>query len=544
MTQSKRRDGYNFLMRKLLLLAVFFLCFQFLGTAKASRPNFVVFQVDDMARSALNAQYRARSGEILPLLPNLQRYFLEEGRGFTDFVASSPLCAPSRASLLSGQYAHTNRVARNGGSLGGALGWKNSAAWSENLLTRLQEVGYETGHFGKWTNHYGEDTDTHIPPGWDTWVTDATDDSTRDFYGYYQRWRIPRLGIDSVRGPIGDPNYAWGGGLDSKKCKIYMAGVDTCRYHSDLMTRMAGDEIRAATNPFYIQIDYHAPHGDKSPPAGPQVASRHLHLPSRVVLPRRPANFNEADTSDKDYLTQEKNGLLRKENIKTINDFNRHALVSLRAVDQGIGYIAQVLQKRDLLKNTYLIFLSDNGFFYGEHRFFLGKISMYDESSRVPFYIRGPGIRPGKSSYPASTIDFAPTLLDIAGGRELPADGESLRPVLQNPSLQKERPRLIEWVSEEELNGSPDWNRPLPQFPLLPDRLASKPPAYSYRALKLGDYKYLSYDRGGEELYNLEVDPREMNSLHRDPAYEETRAYMEDLLARLRNCQGEECFQK
>lgn len=530
-------------MKKLLTSLLFPLLLILPASAKAARPNFVVFQVDDMTRSQLRADYFDRSGQRKPLFPNIEKYLLQSGTHFADFAASSPICAPSRASLLSGQYAHNNRVLTNSGDMGGALGWMNSPAWGENLTTRLQEAGYHTGHFGKWTNYYGEQTDANIPPGWQTWVTDSTDDSTRDFYGYYQRWKIPRLGIDGSLGPIGDPNYGRGRGLDPQSCRVWMASRRSCNYHTDLMSRMAGDEIRNTQNPFYMQIDYHTPHGDKAPPAGPQVASRHLHLPSRVVLPRRGANFNERDTSDKDYLSQVGNGLLRADNIQIIDSYMRHALVSMKAVDDGIGYVARQLEKKNLLKNTYLLFISDNGLFYGNHRFLFGKMGAYEAASKVPFILRGPGVGRGKiSRYPAATVDFAPTVLDLAGARELLSDGESLLPAIQNTALRRTRPRLIEMVSPGEIRQEDGWNRPLPQFPLFPDRPPGKSPNYRYRALQIDQYKYISYDRGGEELYNLAGDPYEMRSLHQDPASSETLLYMREALQKMRSCQGESCL--
>jgi N-acetylglucosamine-6-sulfatase len=517
--------------------------FLFLGVAKAARPNFVVFQVDDMTRSLLHSQVMSPSGKK-PLFPNIERYFLQEGTQFNDFVAASPLCSPSRASLLSGQYSHNNRVVGNGGDLGGSLGWQNSSASNNNVVTRLKEEGYTTAHFGKWLNNYGEQTETLIPPGWDIWVTDADDKSTRDFYGYRQRWTIPRLGIDRLEGPIGNVSYGSGKGLDNKKCRVHMSNRRSCNYHTDLMSRMAADEIRATDDPFYVQIDYHAPHGDHAPPVGPQVATRHLRLLDKVILPKRRANFNEYNTSDKAYLTQKNNGLLRQKNITFINRFIKHAMLSLKSVDDGIGYVARVLKKRGILQNTYMVFLSDNGFFFGEHRFITGKSVFYEESSKVPFLMRGPKVTAGSVNfYPASTIDFAPTVIDLAGARPLYADGESLVSSLSEPYAPENplRVRLIEIVSPGEIENDLGWQDLLPEKPLLPDRPPGKPPNYKYRALQIGNYKYLLYDKGGEELYNLAADPFEMRSLHKLMFYKQRKDYMRDVLTSLRDCRGVAC---
>lgn len=225
----------------------------------------------------------------------------------------------------------------------------------------------------------------------------------------------------SAIGPIGNGNYRSNGpGIDSKRCTARLIVEPLrgrkCRYLTDVMSREAVKEVRRGhDSPFYLQVDLQGPHGDIKPPEGPQPASRHLGSTARTPLPR-PGNFNEADISDKPLLIQnfagspmghgEINGLTRE---------YRSYLASLRSVDDGVGAIVGTLRRTGQLRNTYVVFVSDNGFFLGEHRFSNGKFLPYEASSHVPLAVRGPGVPAhGQSDELTGNIDLTATVLGLA----------------------------------------------------------------------------------------------------------------------------------
>jgi arylsulfatase A-like enzyme len=178
----------------LLLAMTFALGMVMLGlraepASAAPRPNIVVIQTDDQPIEQFGGKWRDYYDRDRPIMPNTVRLIRNQGIEFSRYITPYPLCAPSRASLLSGNYAHNHGVIRIGGDRGGWPAYRSNRIFDENLGTWLQRSGYRTLHFGKFMNYYGgldEPPEAEVPPGWDRWVSDATDNSTRDFYGYRQ----------------------------------------------------------------------------------------------------------------------------------------------------------------------------------------------------------------------------------------------------------------------------------------------------------------------------------------------------------------------
>ena len=181
-----------------------------------------------------------------------------------------------------------------GGENGGWEAFRSNAILRENLAVWLRRAGYRTLHFGKFMNFYGgmdEPAETEVPPGWDRWVSDATDNSTRQFYGYTQN-------IDGrIAGPFGSIEYSPWDEKDPIGCP--WLGLERCDYHSDSMSQEAARAIEnSGGRPFFLQIDYHAPHGDKTQPIGPEPAVRHYRSALNTGVRKMPG-FNESDVSDK-----------------------------------------------------------------------------------------------------------------------------------------------------------------------------------------------------------------------------------------------------
>jgi N-acetylglucosamine-6-sulfatase len=534
---------------------VFIFTLSLAGSAEAdNRRNIILIQTDDHSLKTINANYIDNSLNSKPVMPITQKEILERGVQFNNYYAATPLCAPNRTSLLSGRYSHNTGVITNSGANGGWLGHYNSNALTNNFVVRLNQAGYRTAHFGKFTNQYGsQGPKKFVPPGFDSWLSDYYDQSTRDFYGYYQLANINRLGFkNKIIGPIGYLNKK-----DPLNCRPTMKLVSQCFYHTDRMTSYAIDEIFDASSkrePFYIQLNYHSTHGDSIPPVGPEPASRHINSAKNTPLPKGNSNPNFNENTDqgplKPFLIREKNGPLKDQNEAYIKSYWQTALESLRSVDEGIGALVDALKENGEYNNTYFIFTSDNGFFYGDHRFTESKFLAYHESARLPLLIAGPSSKSGVSNLPASTVDLAPTILDLTTGRSNYAtDGRSIKNELYNPTVYpvdskvyNQRVQIIEFLSAKDLkNGQQNFQLITP-ISLNPNRPASKAPALRYRGIKIGRYKYISYNNTSAELYDLQSDPEEMDNQINNPSYKEVVDYMKAALLRYRNCNGQQCL--
>ncbi len=304
------------------------------------------------------------------------------------------------------------------------------------------------------------------------------------------------------------------------------------------MTRKAVREIKqSGGSPFFMHIDYQAPHGDVRAPIGPQSAPRHYGSANRTWIPRG-LNYNEKDISDKPQVIQDAAPERFTSNQGArLNSLYRRYIESLRAVDDGIGAILKTLRKTGQLDNTYVIFLSDHGFFLGEHRFDFGKFLPYEPSTKVAMAIRGPGVTArGRSQEVVGNIDLAPTVLNLAGtSADYTVDGRPLRRFWRDPSKLSRRPLGLTYPvpevvdeDQEETGGA---------------TISVKAPALlEFSGFRVGPYKYIHYDDVDQaELYDLERDPSELENVVDDPAYAAVRGYMEFFLPSVTDCVGAEC---
>lgn len=512
--------------------------------SRAARPNVVLIQTDDQSANTLRAKFRGLDNRIHRAMPNTLDLIARQGTEFTRYYATQPVCGPSRAALLTGRYAHTTGLKRNTGSSGGWTGWQQLPLLNDNLATRLQDAGYRTVHIGKFTNDYTSadgTPETVVPPGWDRWHTMSYSAPTL-YYGYY----LNRNGV--ITGPHGSAGYdAVSGEVDPVTCtadRLLLPAAGECQLATDVYTRTAVREIRAAGNrPLYLQLDYNTPHGDARPPVGPQPATRHYDTAFGNRMPRMPS-FNEADIRDKpSWLKRVAEPMDRRE-TERIDTRWRKEMEALRDVDDGVAAIVKTLRRTGKLGNTYLVFLSDNGLFHGEHRLSSAKFLAYEPSARVPMMIRGPGVPAGRRSAElVGNVDIAPTVLDLAraGGRNR-LDGRSLRPFWKDPKRRTRRPLLIEsWIG----TGNPA--RELKDAGLGPELESSgaaasvAAPALNFRAVRAGRYKYIRYSSGDRELYDLARDPGELQNRISAPRYRPVRRWLESVLRQRQDCRAARC---
>ncbi len=536
------------------------------------RPSFVVIQTDDQT---LDQLYAAIEPEGVPIqaMPNTLALIGERGVTFNRYYTPYSLCAPSRVSLLTGRYAHNNNVRGNVQPNGGYSGLVSHGAYTHNLATWLQGGGYRTIHVGKFLNGYGErpySTPTEEPPGWSSWHTVLNSDSDHYFYGY----ELNDNG--TVDGPFGDSG-SWDtreyGEVDDYGCPTAPLNGKPCYYETDVLSRIASEELvtTPAEQPFYLQLDYTAPHGDFRKPAGPQPATRDYDTFAGAPLPHgKSEGLNEANVNDKPRFIREAPYLSPQE-IRTYRIYYEKGLESLRSVDAGVKQIFDTLGYLHRLKNTYVIFTSDNGFFYGEHRLTGGKFLAYEPSTHLPFMMRGPGIKPGtQTGELASTIDVAPTILELAGVTpDRTVDGRSLMPYARDTSLRSRRPLLFEsfvQTNDVEQNGGGETpvytpgtaaatastakagasasGGPASASAANPAAHASiVAPPKNYEGIRLGPYKYIEWPDGEKELYDINKDPYELNNKARDKNYAPIRAFLHLELERLESCVGKACSQ-
>ncbi|HEY7456910.1 MAG TPA: sulfatase [Solirubrobacterales bacterium] len=513
------------------------------------RPSFVVIQTDDQTLDGLYATFQAFPGAAQTrAMPNTLDLIAKRGMTFNRYYVSYPLCCPSRVSLLTGRYAHNDGVKGNIQPNGGYFGFSFRAANDHNIATWLQAAGYRTIHIGKFLNGYGDEPysdGSNVPPGWDAWHTVIKADTEHFFYGY----TLNNDGVLSEPGAYGESGtwepreYTQ---RDPAGCPFEPAEPRPCVYATDIFNWQAREEIEATPpdQPFYLQLDHVAPHGDFRRPAGPEPAPRHYDWFKGKRHPHnRREGFDEGNVSDKPHFIREADHLTPTEK-RVYRVYYQKQLDSLRSIDDGVKDIVGTLAQTGRLQNTYVVFTSDNGFFFGEHRLLGGKFLAYEPATHLPFLIRGPGIKPGtETGELAANIDIAPTVLDLAGARaDKSIDGRSLVPYLRDPASRTRRPLLFESfveTSDVEANGAiSSAGRGDAGGRAQASILA---PPLNYEGIRLGPYKYIAWPNGEKELYEINKDPNELNNIVKTPNFFPIRNFLHRQLRRFENCVGREC---
>ncbi len=440
------------------------------GAAETGRPNIVYIVADDLDVAAVE------------YMPRLRSLVAQKGVTFRNSFATTPVCCPSQASMLTGKYAHNHQILFNIPPLGGFQKFKDLGGERSTIATWLQAAGYRTGRVGKYLVGYPTGT-TYVPPGWDDWR------STYEGFSRYFNYDLNENG------------------------SVVHYGSEPGDYLTDVLAEKAlGFIDRAETNdaqPFFLVFSPNAPHSDRAPNGPPPPAPRHVGAFAHLSAPR-PPSFNEADVSDKPPVIQQL-PLLSGVQIAAIDEEYRARLESLLAVDEAIERIVLRLAALDELENTYIVFTSDNGYHLGEHRFRNGKGQIYEEDIRVPLIVRGPGVPAGvtRDEY-ALNIDLAPTFAELGGA--VPTDfmdGRSLVPLLGSTPVPQQEWRddfLVELWRPAALGGD--------QIRAVRTRDAFRSGPTPAPVGAPGPAVYVEYLSGARELYDLDQDPYELDSLH------------------------------
>ncbi|MBI2708899.1 MAG: sulfatase [Actinobacteria bacterium] len=449
-----------------------------------SRPDVVVIMTDDQTLASMR------------FLPRTNRLLGARGTTFTDAVVSFPNCCPSRATFLTGQYAHNTGVLDNVAPAGGFAKLDSS----ETLPVWLQRSGYWTASIGKYLNGWGQDGAIQPPPGWNRWFG-LIDPTTYSYFGFQA----------SDQG---------------RRVRFANRPQD---YSTDVVARTAVSAIERAPSgkPLFMQVTPLAPHvqtperatNGKAILSTPVPAPRDKGTMAGVPLPR-PPSFDEADTSDKS--PQIARPRIGARDLAYLRRYWEAEIESLQAVDRLVESVVGALERSGRLDRSVVMFTSDNGLFHGEHRIRTAKFYLYEPAVRVPLVIRGGPFAAGRRiGAPVANVDLAPTILDLTGARppaSFTQDGRSLVGLVRDPGALARRGVLLE-----------------NQY-LLPDGSARRTVA-----IRTARWKLIVWDDGWEELYDLRADPDEVTSLARDPALARTKADLRARLETLRRCRGRSC---
>ncbi|HKU46747.1 MAG TPA: sulfatase-like hydrolase/transferase [Burkholderiales bacterium] len=431
------------------------------------KPNLLVILVDDLRFDEFGA-----GGHPYMKTPNIDR-LASAGALFERAFHTTPICSPNRASIMTGQYASRHGVIDN-------VARDAMSHRLPNYHLELQKLGYETAHIGKW--HMGNDGKPR--PGYDLWVS----------YDGHGRIRDPKLNENG--------KY-----------------VQHQGYITDIMNRMAVDFVNAKhAKPWSLFLAHKAVHPDAEQAAdgtlhmgafgGYIAAERHRELYKDAVFPKKPnmlsfAEVVKAKPAWKDAFeikgNEHSQALLKAIQAGTQEEIRQRARM-MAAVDEGVGMLLEALERSGDLQNTAIVFLGDNGYFFGEHGLGPERRFAYEEGIRSPFVFHFPKrVKPGTRVRDLVICqDIAPTWIELAGGKPGPQiQGQSFLPLFSRKKMSWRKSFLVEYWAE---NAMP-W--------LV---------GMTYKAVRTDRYKYIHWvnrGRSGEldELYDLDKDPWELQNL-------------------------------
>jgi N-acetylglucosamine-6-sulfatase len=434
------------------------------GTTAERDPrwNFVVIVTDDQSADSI-----PRDPPVMPYLQAVVTDPDDHWIEFTNGFVNTPICCPSRATMLTGLQSHHHGVHTNddGPMLDEA---STLAVWLDN-------EGYHTGLVGKYLNQYPFGLDSFVPAGWDRW------------------W-------GKEHGPVA--NLYYGYTLIQQGLPTHYGGAEH-NYSTDVLAEKAVEFIDEAPleQPFLLWFAPTAPH----PPWIP--AARHSGLYADIPL-SPPPSVGEDNVLDKPAWVRAlpKLGSAARAGLR---EAHRRSFETLVAVDDAVRSIVEALEARGDLDHTVIMYLSDNGFSFGEHRW-VKKTCAYDPCVRVPMFVRYPLGAPRVEPSPVSAVDLAPTIAELAGVTPPAAlDGASLMPLLvDDEAPPSTRAVFAEWIGDERVPG--------------------------WWLIRTERFAYIELATGERELYDVAADPYQLTNAVDDPAYADVAGRMSAALAEFR----------
>jgi arylsulfatase A-like enzyme len=406
------------------------------------------------------------------VMNNVKSLLVDHGVNFTNAHVTTSMCGPSRAGILTGQYAHHTGVLDNFGP----HAYPAFKDESNDLPVWMHKAGYQTALVGKYINGYTGVAGHHkIPPGWDDWqVMDSI-----PMEAYY--------------------NYSIN---DNGHLEHY--GNKPSDYSTNVLAHKAVQFIHDARHPFFLYFAPVAPHL-------PAIPDKRDQGKLENIAPIHSPAFNQRNIGKEPWRFWHKDMLSAAAQLY-INHVRQRQQESLLALDRSVRSVVDALKARHELNRTVIVYTSDNGFLWGEHRLG-GKVWPYQESTHVPLIVRAPWTAAARNSQPVLNIDLAPTISALARIKPgLPQDGRSLVPFLYGLSAPWRHAFLVEYLGKDLLHkGGP-------------------PP---YTAVQTRRSLYVEYQNGWRELYDLRRDPWEMNNIAGDRRTKPLQATLSKTLQRL-----------
>lgn len=410
---------------------------------------------------------------------------------FSNAFVHEPQCCPSRAAFLTGRYSHHHGVDTNYAG--------SELDESQTIATMLHDNGYRTGFFGKYLNLYPFGRGPYAPPGWDEWSAFGR---KVDYYDYEL--------------------------LDGQRANKHGSAPED--YSTDVLASQARKfiETTPASDPLFLVTAVYGPHDSNGPPI---PAPRHAGTCSGFHFEPSP-NFNAHDqVSEPSWMGPSE---------VTASGIDRHSAAiceTLASVDEAVVSIVETLKQTNRLDQTYIVLMSDNGYSLGEHRL-TGKGHLYEESVHVPLLVLGPDVQPGSVDRLTSNVDVAPTILEwtateppdgFVDGRSFAAAARG-EPDAERPDavlLLGCRTSRLESTTQADEEGSERY----PCGGYIRDR---RDMGFAW-GLRTATHKYVEYNDGYIQLFDLRSDPYELRNLGADPAQQ---GLIEELSAKLSRLRG------
>lgn len=458
-------------LRSALLVVLSFFALTVAGqkNKNSKKPNVLFIIADDLTTTSLSS-YENQACHT----PHIDK-LASEGTRFTRTYCQFPVCGPSRASFMSGYYPHATKT------FGYVSGRENIGDQRRMWAQWFKENGYYTARVSK-IFHMGVPGD--IEKG-----SNGTDDEacwTERFNSQGPEWQAEGESELVQGNPFGLKPKRGGNVMTIVKAD----GDDLA--HSDGKTAVKASELirKHKNEPFFLAVGFVRPHV-------PFVAPRSYFNPypyEQVVLPPNVVNdWDDIPADGINYVTSVNGQMSVEQEKKAVAAY----YASVAYLDAQVGKVLNTLKEEGLEDNTIVIFTSDHGYHLGEHRFWM-KVSLHEESARVPLIIKVPGKKPAVCHSLTELIDLYPTITELAG-LNVPANlqGKSVVRMLDDPQA-----TVRDMAFSVSVRGSKE--------------------SFLLRTEKWAYIQYGEDAAGGVELFDMEVDPRQYNNLARYPQYEST----------------------